>query len=294
MQVISRSARYVGRFTAYVVGSTLPVYRLANGWREKASIVRLALKFVGKRAVVVLTRLAYNTVLHDDVPVVVRGVTYFVGIDAAEIPVFGEIYHDRDYDRVPDFMARPGWTVLDVGANAGIFAVQQAYRGACVYAFEPNPDSFRRLTKTVTANRLDDRVTVFNSALGANIGRGALVVPLTGTSNGTVMFGTNPPETGTLTVPVDTLDHVISALQLPCIDLLKVDTEGAELEVLRGAKETQSIVARIVLEHHSWDKLADARKLLGEYGFSEVLHVDMDTRAGIGILYAQRTPETKL
>lgn len=289
MQTISRLARYIGRFTAYAVGSTLPAYRLARGWREKASVVRLVLKFTAKRAVVVLMRLAHNTMLQDDVPIMVRGVTYFMGIDAAETPVFGEIYDDRDYDRLPDFIPREGWIVLDVGANAGIFAVQQANRGARVYAFEPNPHSYRRLTKTAAANGLDGQITSVNSAVGAEAGRGALVVPHGWTSNGMVVSGAGPAEAGAVSVPVDTLDHLVSTLALDHVDLLKIDTEGAELDVLRGGERALTTVARIVLEYHSWDKLTDVRALLQAHGFAEALHLELDPHAGTGILYARRT-----
>ncbi len=289
MRHIYQSGRYIGRFTTFVLRSMLPAYRLARGRREKASVARLALKFVVKRAVVVLTRLAYNTILQDDVAVSVQGMTYFVGIDAAEISVFGEIYEDRDYDRVPAFIARAGWTVFDIGANAGVFTVQQAYRGARVYAFEPNLDCYRRLSKTVAANRLGSQVRAFNIALGASPGEGTLVVPQGWTSNGMIVPGSAGPAGGhASTVTIDTLDRIAPTLAVSRIDLLKIDTEGAELDVLRGGGQTLSMVERIVLEYHSFANLADARSLLSEHDFTEVSRVEMDAGAGTGILYAQR------
>lgn len=278
----------MGRFTTFVLRSMLPAYRLARGRREKLSIVRLAAKFVVKRTFVVLTRLVYNTVLRDDVPISVRGTTYFVGIDAAEVSVFGEIYDDRDYDRAPGFIARDGWVVVDVGANAGVFAVQQAQRGARVFAFEPNPDCYRRLSKTLAANGLNDSVNLFDVALGAHPGHATLIVPRGWTSNGTMVPTGDATAENTVDIVVDSLDRIAPRLGIVRIDLLKVDTEGAEVEVLRGAGQTLELVERIVLEYHSPDALAQARALLGAHDFVEALQVEMDARAGTGILYAQR------
>ncbi len=288
MRQIYRSGRYMGRFTTFMLRSMLPAYRLARGRREKLSIVRLAAKFVAKRTFVVLTRLVYNTVLRDDVRISVRGTTYFVGIDAAEVSVFGEIYGDRDYDRAPGFIARDGWVVVDVGANAGVFAVQQAQRGARVFAFEPNPDCYRRLSKTLAANGLNDRVRLFDVALGTQPGHATLSVLRGWTSNGTMVPTGDATAGSAVDIAVDSLDRIALRLGIARIDLLKVDTEGAEVEVLRGAGQTLALVERIVLEYHSPDMLAQARALLGAHDFVEALQVEMDARAGTGILYAQR------
>jgi hypothetical protein len=63
------------------------------------------------------------------------------------------------YERLADFVTQAGWVVFDVGANAGVYAVQQAAAGAHVYAFEPNPNCYRRLVKSVRLNNLESRVT---------------------------------------------------------------------------------------------------------------------------------------
>src|SRR5205085_10427341 len=105
--------------------------------------------------------------LRGDATLRVQGATYSVGLESDEVSIFTEIYQGHVYDRVPDFIPRPGWTVVDVGANVGLFAVQQARRGARVLAFEPNPDCYRRLSKTIAANGLGGTVRAFNVAVGA-------------------------------------------------------------------------------------------------------------------------------
>jgi FkbM family methyltransferase len=70
-----------------------------------------------------------------------------------------------------------GWIVFDVGANAGVYTIQQARRGARVYAFEPNPDCYRRLQKSARLYNLESRVTAANCALGGQAGSTELVIP---------------------------------------------------------------------------------------------------------------------
>ena len=86
------------------------------------------------------------------------------------------------------------------------------------------------------------------------------------------------------------LDERMGALGLTHIDLLKIDTEGAEVDVLRGARDTLPSVERIVLEYHSWELLDEVMAMLREHGFTERLRVDIMPAPGIGILYAARTP----
>src|SRR5207248_9506229 len=172
------------------------------------------------------------------------------GLEAREFAVFEEIYVDHDYDRLADFIPQRGWIVFDVGANVGVFAVQQARRGAFVYAFEPNPDSYRRLAKTVATNGIGGAVTLFNVALGAAPGTGRLVVPSGWTTVGSIERVDGKPAESAGTVTITALDRVVPEVGVAAIDLLKIDTEGAELEVLRGAERTLDVVVRLVVEHH--------------------------------------------
>ena len=281
-------ARYVSRFSSFVYDSLSPAYRLATNTHEKATVIGLGTKFVAKRGLTVLTRIINTRLLQEDTAVHLQGNTYIVGIESSEIAVFQEIYDDRDYDRVTDFIPRPGWIVFDIGANVGIFTVQQARRGARVYAFEPNPNCFRRLSKAVAANGFGDVVSLFNVAVGSTSGMGALVVPRGWTTNGNVL-STAHPDTDSISVELTTLDHVVPSFALTHIDLLKIDTEGAELEVLRGADRTLQLVQRVVIEYHSIEILGHIRELLLLHGLTEVLRLDMDPAAGVGILYAHRT-----
>lgn len=217
-----------------------------------------------------------------------QGAAYIVGRRTAEILVFAEVYHRRNYDRVAGFIPRAGWTVFDAGASIGIFSILQARRGARVYAFEPNPSVYRRLSRNVTANGLADAVHVYNLAIGSSPGLGVLHVPSGVTVGGTVTPTMDRNTITSSTVQITSLDHVVPSLDVTHIDLLKVDTEGAEVEVLRGAARTLEMVERVLLEYHS-DALGEqVEMLLTAHGFTTVLRVNGGVNPGLGLLYAAK------
>lgn len=186
--------------------------------------------------------------------------------------------------------------MFDAGANTGVYAVQQARRGARVYAFEPNPDCYRRLRKAVAANGLEDRVTALNCALGAAAGSVELIVP-----KGLTTMGSLRPEWTSaggghgVSVPVDTIDRVASVQGIRRIDLLKVDVEGLEIDVLQGARETLDRVDRVVVEYHSLDLDRRVAEMLAQRGLSAVgdhkLYRGDESKyrgVGRGLLFAAR------
>lgn len=283
-----RFAAYVYRFAVYVQWVVRPAFRVAANTSERVSVARFALQLIAVRAIAVIVRLAQGSLLQDDTSVMLRGTRYYVGVRANELALFGEIYNDRAYDQVADFVPKAGWILFDVGANIGVYAVQQALRGARVYAFEPNPDCHRRLARTIRVNGLQDKITLSETALGAARATGTMVIADGFTPGGSVVaLGDAPPEQSGM-IQIRPLDEVTSELAVGRIDLLKIDTEGAEEDVLRGASHTLPIVKRIVLEYHSHSQLERIKTIVAEHGFREVLKMDEDPKAGRGVFYAKK------
>ena len=262
--------------------------RLATGPAEVAGVFRFLFRLL-------LWRLRGSSGEEQDQTLRLQGVTHVVGLGSGELLTPQEIYWESGYDRLPDFVPQPGWTVLDVGANSGVYAVRQARRGARVYAFEPNPDCYRRLQKSVRANHLEDRVTATNCALGAVTGIAELSVP-----EGLTTMGSLRPVWGEsangVNVKVDTIDRIVDGLRLRRIDLLKIDVEGLELEVLQGAHSTFPLVDRVVVEYHSLDLGRRVVDQLAHHGLTMVLDDKMydgdeDQYRGVGrgLLFAARS-----
>ncbi len=267
--------------------------RLATGSGEVAGVLRLLWRYLA-------WRVKGSPGLSRDETLRLCGATHILGMGTLEVTLLNEIYWERVYDRLQDFVPQPGWIVFDVGANVGIYAVQQAQRGARVYAFEPNPDCYGRLQKCVRANNVENCVTAFNYALGATAESAELIVP-----KGVTVLGSLRPEWTpgagaiSLRVEVETVDRVTRALGIGRIDLLKLDVEGLELDVLQGALETLAIVERLIIEYHSLDLRRRLVNLLAEHNLTimqdeKTYHGDEESRPGFGrgLLYAKRQAGT--
>lgn len=181
----------------------------------------------------------------------IAGITYCLGHGGGEVFPLIEISTNHAYDQIPDFRPGPGWTVVDAGANVGIYSLQQAVRGAAVHAFEPNPWCCARLKRAAAANTV--QVSITEAALGAAEGTAVLQF---GTSRSTE--AKVAPSGKGVAVKVMPLDSV----SLGRVDLMKIDVEFAEVELLKGAKETLKETSRVVLEFHSPELLAQSDQLL--------------------------------
>lgn len=132
--------------------------------------------------------------------------------------------------------------VFDVGANVGWWTVPLARHlapgGGRVIAFEPVPANRARLDWAVQANAVQGSVQIVPVALGDAPGELGMWLKSeeTGAGSGTaaLVTGSGPSH---LRVPVVTLDQWAAEQGVVRCDLMKLDIEGAELMMLRGAEQ---------------------------------------------------------
>jgi FkbM family methyltransferase len=141
-----------------------------------------------------------------------------------------------------DRVLAPGMTVVDVGANDGLYTVFAARRvgpSGRVLAVEPSSRERANLARNVERNKLSN-VTVWPSALGAVAGQANLKIAH-GLHAGHNTFGTFAYDdvlaVDSELVAVETLDDVVQRRALEHVDFIKVDVEGAEVGVLQGARQ---------------------------------------------------------
>jgi FkbM family methyltransferase len=171
---------------------------------------------------------------------------------------------------------RPG-NYVDVGTNIGVVAASMAAHLAPagqVFAFEPSPETVRLAASTIALNDADN-VTLFNAAVSD--------------SDGSLVFNATPGNSAIasprrhsfgllnvwqeVTVPAVRLDTLHADGELDGVSLLKIDVEGHELSVLRGALEFIAAARpTVVFEYtpvaapdHGWTQ-EDAIDLLGRAG----------------------------
>jgi len=136
--------------------------------------------------------------------------------------------------------ARPGSCVIDVGANVGIFTVSlgSALRssGGIAWAFEPLPSNVERLKKNVRLNDLRN-IKVYPLALGNRKGEVTFHLSDDPAFHSIVGVGQRRDSGRIVTVKIDRLDNIWREAGCPMVSLIKIDVEGAELQVLEGAQE---------------------------------------------------------
>ena len=130
---------------------------------------------------------------------------------------------------------KPGMVMLDVGAHVGYFSLLAARLVGSegkVFSFEPDPINYDLLVQNIELNQYGNIFPV-NSAVGDKVG--SLTLFQTALDNGRhSTYHHGLPESGSVEVAVSTLDAFLDARDWPDIDLVKVDVEGAEMDVLRG------------------------------------------------------------
>ena len=136
---------------------------------------------------------------------------------------------------------RRGMTVLDVGANAGAYTLMFATwvgQGGHVFAFEPAPDAREGLRVHVALNGFDRQVTIVEAAVAGSVGTAPFAVhPSGGASSLALDSLDHAPR---LVVATETIDNFCKVHGLlPAV--IKIDVEGAELDVLRGARHTLAL-----------------------------------------------------
>lgn len=179
----------------------------------------------------------------------------------SQLASYFEIAVEHIYDQSPAVVAKPGWTVVDVGANIGVFSVCQARRGARVFAYEPHPRAFANLASNLRANGVESLVSCVNAAVSNSEGSGWLATDTGSTSSRLSLTVTREG----FEVPTVTLDASLAELGVSSVDLLKIDVEGTEIAVLAGASVTLERASAAIIEVHGLESEVD--KCMAEHGF---------------------------
>lgn len=160
-----------------------------------------------------------------------RRVTFIAPDDKARLRV--ESLYTKEPETIAWLDAMPAGSVLwDIGASNGVYALYAAALGHVVFAFEPEPDLHRAILKGGARSGLGGLIHSFPMALD------------------------------------DTLS--IDSLSLIPPTHIKIDTDGRELAIVRGAEKTLAGVRSVLVETDDGqpDDQAEIRRLLGEAGLS--------------------------
>jgi FkbM family methyltransferase len=122
---------------------------------------------------------------------------------------------------------RPNDLFVDIGANIGAYTIlASAEIGANTIAIEPIPGTFNSLNDNIIINKVQNKVNALNIGLGSKKN----VLKFTSTFD-TINHVATAYDSDTIDVEVNTLDSITNLIP----DLIKIDVEGFESEVLKGA-----------------------------------------------------------
>lgn len=186
----------------------------------------------------------------------------YVGVS---LSTYGE-YSEQEV-RVLEYCLREGQTVIDAGANIGAFTVPMSRLvgpEGRVIAFEPSPQAAELLRLNLAQNDCRN-VEVFEAAAGEMNGT------IEGSGEGTVpgallvgQGGSNPIRVRAMT---------IDSLALDKLSFMKIDVDGHERELLRGARETVMRLRPIIYcENDRQDKMAALIAAIVEMGYRLYWH----------------------
>lgn len=167
-------------------------------------------------------------------------------------------------------LLNPGDCFLDVGANAGFFTLLAARLvgpTGQVIAFEPAPQNLQKLQKHLSLNQFEN-VTVIDAAVCDHDGRAAFQTGAADECGGLATFGT-------LQVETVSLDQLWKAGRFRPPQLIKIDVEGAEARVLRGAEALiRATKPVILLAGHGTATQRVCESILADFGYK--VTVDRD------------------
>ena len=200
------------------------------------------------------------------------GVRLHHGPEDGAVFMLHEIFMNRWYDIEAQWPVNA--LVIDLGANIGFASLFFNLRSptARIHAYDPNPAAYALLQRNVTENGLHEQIQMFPEAVGRAAGTLGLWIDVpTYLSTG---YLDHAPESGgrRISVPVVGLDEVWRRANRQPVWLLKIDTQGAEGDILEGASsEVLAAVQHVVIETHDDiipGVLTRCRRVLDAAGFT--------------------------
>lgn len=144
----------------------------------------------------------------------------------------------------------PGGLLFDIGSNLGLMAVPilSSVPNSTVVSFEPSPNTLPWLRATVAGSQYGERWQLVEKAVGSKPGNAdfSVSIPTEGLYDGLVHTH-RAAESRLAKVEVTTVDLEWRRLGCPAIAAIKIDVEGGELDVLRGARQCLAEVHPFVL-----------------------------------------------
>jgi len=164
-----------------------------------------------------------------------------------------------------DEILQPGQLFVDIGAHVGTWSVRASPFYDQVVSFEPSSKTRAVLQKNIVRNKIEN-VRVEPMALSDKTGLGTMH-HFSHMSGGNSLFDHHPLLRGVGTNANPTTVKPLDSYGFKPT-LIKIDTEGHELPILRGARETLKNTKRAIVESHRDEDVLQVKQLLADAGFN--------------------------
>ena len=227
-----------------------PVVRLISLGKIKAA--NICLSFLNVRSSIIFP-----------LPLPLKSKIAMSQIDTA---LYDGIYLQDEYRQE---LLKKGMNVVDIGANIGVYTVLAAEKvgeNGKVVAIEPEPKNYKQLLENIKLNNFQN-VIPKNIALTDHEGLEKLYLSSSFAGHSLVF---HEDEDSYINIPVTTIDKLVDELNIKRIDIIKIDTEGAEMPILKGAEKTLKSnpnVKIFVASYHYPSQVKEVRQFLSDRGF---------------------------
>ena len=223
---------------------------------------------------------------------------YIVNVMKNSDLIINEIWIDKCYEK--DFKINSNMIILDLGANQGLFSLYALSKGAFVYSYEPDNNNYSLLKENIKLNNLENKNKSFPYAVSTKNGTIDLYSPGKNKTANTALISTSGDyitglqnidnyEVEHQQVKTISLEKILSGLNN--IDLLKIDCEGAELDILKSASfESLKKVKNIVMEIHKAYSQEELFFKMKSLGFNITAYEKISGLFQAGYLFATRKP----
>jgi FkbM family methyltransferase len=204
-----------------------------------------------------------------------------------------ELFKERHHTKLKKFLAAKEKVIVDLGANEGYYTLKMKEYSpkAKIIAVEPNPEAFRVLQKNIRENNLKNVVlskTVIsekNGKVDFEIVEGVTQIGGLKILEDRNWLKKNKNRIRKFTTRSITLERLLKLNRIKKVSLLKIDTEGSEMEILKSSERILANIDKIVIEFHSGRLKKQIKKFLRKNCFRLLFEENVEC----GDVYFERT-----